>query len=200
MENAFKVGDIVVRNHELARDDGAEMFYTSDPCVVTKVMGNLLCVDGKPEPWASKYFTITGHVGTQSTTLPKEHPAKLSDHQRNILQAMLDGKTIEVYYRGKWVEDDRVLRNMVNRCEHRIKPETVTINGVEVPAPITELPNGLTKFWVPSILHTDGVVCLNPIYVGPRYVNMCIERGLAHLTEENAKKHSDALIKPTTKE
>jgi len=75
----------------------------------------------------------------------------------------------------------------------RVKPRTIKIGDMEVPAPITEAPEEGTAIFI-SVLSAEN------LYVELTWTNVSLHgksvlsRGIAHLTASDAFQHSKALI------
>lgn len=80
---------------------------------------------------------------------------------------------------------------------YRRKPRTILINGIEVPEPVKQDLEPGRLFFLVNILDHEKIYSTswnsNPIY------DMWLKRGLIHLTEENARKHVEALLSFTKK-
>lgn len=76
------------------------------------------------------------------------------------------------------------------------KPRTITINGIDVPAPEFVAPAEGTQCWVP---HLFSKVIQYP-WSGDEADRLELARGLVHLTEAAALKHAEALLSFTNKE
>jgi len=75
---------------------------------------------------------------------------------------------------------------------YRRKPRTILINGIEVPEPVRkELVDG-TTYWRVSLTNPD--ITMPEKWSSCIYDTRHLERGLIHLTEENARKHAEALL------
>jgi hypothetical protein len=124
-------------------------------------------------------------------------------NDRDVLQALLDGETIQRTRRNgaevlEWFLDSNGYIVYPSTAEVvpyyirgiRIKPKTININGYEVPEPLREEPKHGTLVW------------------GATWSNMCtlytneyrdfLSNGFLHLTEEAATTHRMALASFTT--
>lgn len=77
------------------------------------------------------------------------------------------------------------------------KFSTITINGIDVPAPEVVPPAVGTLYWRPYLFNEWKVTCGR--WYNDEQDNLALARGLVHLTEEAAIKHSEALLSFTTK-
>ena len=77
----------------------------------------------------------------------------------------------------------------------RLKPKTILINGNECPAPILwdSLPDG-TEFWIADPTRHDGEYTRYLVWDGQSCDVQHLERGLVHLSKENAVAHAKAII------
>lgn len=126
-----------------------------------------------------------------------------------ILRAIADGKTIQVRVAGGgWANEGSgyVLRSLTDRLfnpdDFRIKPETITINGREVPKPESKAPaEGTTYFVVYLIGTSDDYLVLECDWRTAGIPNQAVlRRGLIHLTREAAQAHAEALLSFTPQE
>ena len=85
----------------------------------------------------------------------------------------------------------------VDWLKYRRKPRTIMINGIEVPEPVREKLNDGQRHWIVDITQ-DELVQLQH-WVDDHLDARFLERGLIHLTEENARKHAEALLSFTRK-
>lgn len=68
----------------------------------------------------------------------------------------------------------------------------VTINGVDVDKPETELPENNQKYYMPSLFTNIGYT--TSIWFGSNSDLNYLNQGLVHLNPESAKKHAEALL------
>lgn len=78
--------------------------------------------------------------------------------------------------------------------ELRIKPRTITVNGIEVPEPVRELKAG-TPVWYVDGASIEGY--WEARFRGTDVEMILLDRGLVHMTEEAAVRHFEALIAPS---
>lgn len=79
--------------------------------------------------------------------------------------------------------------------EYRRKPQTITVNGIEVPEPIREEPKVGEKYFLVS-LATFTLVIPNS-WANDAYEIQWFNKGLLHFTEEAAITHAKALLAPS---
>lgn len=66
---------------------------------------------------------------------------------------------------------------------YRRKPQTVTINGFEVPAPLKVAPDG-GRYYIEYV--DEDCFYSHSIWSGHTYDRKCLKRGIAHATKEGA--------------
>lgn len=124
----------------------------------------------------------------------------MNEYEKEILQAVVDGKRIQGLDRNsEWSEVDDycalqiLCSNRDRGCiiELRVKPETMLVNGVEVPAAETEAPSYGTKFWFPTYWKESGF--WHSYWMPQGNQALALKRGFVHLSEENCIAHAKAL-------
>ncbi|MEM8238635.1 hypothetical protein Q4R49_13065 [Morganella morganii subsp. sibonii] len=80
-------------------------------------------------------------------------------------------------------------------CKYRLKPRYIDINGYQVPEPVREPLKIGQVYWLVRIY---GAVDSFE-WEGERVCSAWLERGLIHLTKEDAEAHSAALLSFTQK-
>ena len=97
------------------------------------------------------------------------------------------GRITTVVVMGQFFEGDD------SAYAFRVKPETITVNGHEVPAPLAlRLPPG-QDHWLATITRADATVML----VNPgtdSFFDCWLQRGLLHSTKGAAEIHAAALL------
>ena len=82
--------------------------------------------------------------------------------------------------------------------QYRRKPRTITINGYEVPEPVTEPPKKEGQsYWVIHPFAKEGF--RQNFWYGAHSDLAALRHGLVHLTEEAARVHAEALLSFTKK-
>lgn len=76
--------------------------------------------------------------------------------------------------------------------EFRLKPRTITVNGREIVEPERKALEDDQAYWVPSIAREELQSQAN--WAGDAFDLRCLERGLVHLTKENAIAHAKAML------
>lgn len=121
---------------------------------------------------------------------------KLTENQREILQALLDGKDIEVMSStGDFYEIDTVSQFFTSSYfghALRVKPRTIVVNGVEVPEPIKVKPACGTMFYTAA--PNPG---LSFKWFDDGCDNEYFNAGICHSTPVAAALHWEAMIKPS---
>lgn len=74
----------------------------------------------------------------------------------------------------------------------RIKPKTITVNGVDVPVPMREKPQYGDQYYIADI--TAGSLYFQLSWEDDPADDIWIKRGLVHTTKEAAIAHSKAMI------
>lgn len=77
--------------------------------------------------------------------------------------------------------------------EYRLKPRTITVNGIEVPAPERVAPIFGTPYYTPSTITCELTQC---VWDRSALDQIRMDAGLIHLTKEAAQAHLDAMLKP----
>jgi hypothetical protein len=153
-------------------------------------------------------FSLNGHYNvacTKEYTITKLENNVSDLTARDLLQALLDGKTL-IHRKSTNTRQLFLLKdNSLSRdgatfdlslpTLWEIKPDKITINGFDVPAPESIAPERPTPFYIPSLFEHRGY---------DRYVwydnakdHELLRDGLVHLCEENAIAHKNALISIT---
>lgn len=80
--------------------------------------------------------------------------------------------------------------------EFRVKPETITINGIEVPAPMRVAPPKGETYWFVCFSSGGGPYghTTPTRWAGDRYELDRLKQARCHLTQEGAQQHARALI------
>lgn len=103
----------------------------------------------------------------------------------NILRALADGKKIQGRLNSSvaWIDVDLLNLAQEPECQFRIAPETITVNGVEVPKPMQ--PPYDNNNWIVNIEYGTA-------YTGQR----TSYKLLTFLNQADARTVFDALCKP----
>ena len=119
-----------------------------------------------------------------------------------VLRWIADGKKVEGRTAGtmnEWCDvtdwNDTALSATVRGewdYEFRLKPRTITVNGREIVEPERKALEDDQAYWVPSIAREELQSQAN--WAGDAFDLRCLERGLVHLTKENAIAHAKAML------
>lgn len=114
----------------------------------------------------------------------------------DLLRAIADGRQMQIKRPSEWRDCDAstALAGLASVAPHhiRIKPDTVIVNGVECPAPMTEAPEG--SYWIPII---DSDSASDEFWWRADHSDLLwLERGLCFATEADAQAVAEAMLKP----
>ncbi len=114
--------------------------------------------------------------------------------QAKILRAIADGKQMRMRVGSITVNvtGDEALKYMLEGQDISIKPETININGHEVPAPVRE-PLELGKMYL-FVHFWDDAVVSEVTWSDDRVDRHRLKLGLVHATKEAAIAHAEALL------
>lgn len=117
---------------------------------------------------------------------------------KEALIALANGDEVQIWNGNIWwdVEGDYQIDVFLKtERKFRLKPLTLLINGKECPAPILwdSLPNG-TKFWIADPSRHDGEFCRYLVWDGQDCDVQHLQRGLVHLSKQDAVEHAKAII------
>lgn len=119
---------------------------------------------------------------------------KLTEHQRELLQAVLDDKELINTKTGELLSFRNLAFYFASTEENKIsiKPKTVMVNGIEVPEPITSALNNGDRYFKAG---------RSEVYEwrNDRLDILWLNQGILHLTKEAADLHWEAMIAPTKK-
>lgn len=123
----------------------------------------------------------------------------MSEHvHAELLRAIADGREIEFLDNyGCWSKacHSNVLGALATRPatgapKFRVKPSTITVNGIEVPEPLRVVPGVGATYWFVSAFR--GAVKMR--YTVDEGDHHALKSGLCHATEEAARAHFEAII------
>jgi hypothetical protein len=151
------------------------------------------------------YQELTQLQFKQSINKKADKPmTKELKNDRDVLQALLDGETIQHIEKDiigcEWyMKDDNIVRTTPSFTLHprpstfiRIKPKTININGYEVPEPLREEPEEGMVVYCASWAEPG-----KSSYYSSNFRDF-LDEGLLHLTSEAAILHRRALTSFTT--
>ena len=123
-------------------------------------------------------------------------------HAELIMQYALDAKTNEKPWElweykdhvdGNWQDFNKLNPpNWFDDIEYRRKPKTISINGFDVPEPVSTPPNEQKRYFVPSVTEDDCY--LEHYWDDDSFDRNYLIRGVIHLTKEAAIQHAKALL------
>lgn len=111
----------------------------------------------------------------------------------DLLIAIANGEQFQIDKGDGWfdIHPEIALIKLANGFPSlRIKPKTININGIEVPAPVTEPLEIGQEYWTWS---HDKVLQMR--WNGDRADHRWLKRRAIHLTEEAAQAHLEAIVK-----
>lgn len=128
----------------------------------------------------------------------KEIRMSTPHHYSEILHGIADGKQILLHDGSTWFEitPQSALSIVFNRTHVvenlKVKPETMLVNGVEVPAPEKNPLKDHENYWFP---HLYECKVYSQVWLRDFHSHRHLENGLVHRTREAAQIHLDALLK-----
>lgn len=135
------------------------------------------------------------------------HPYYTPHPYAEILRAIAEGKLIQFYSRAKsWsdVTHGSALKIIADYVEYseiqfRIKPETILINGIEVPKPCSSPPAPETIYYIPYFEAEQIDYRFTSLsWDNDSYDLHMLKLGFVHLTKEAAIKHAEAVLSFTS--
>lgn len=115
----------------------------------------------------------------------------------DLLRAIADGRQMQIKRPSEWRDCDAstALAGLASVAPHhiRIKPDTVTINGIECPAPMVDAPEKRTICWAPTI---DRMEQAGWVWHGTVDETLWLESGLCFVTKADAKAVAEAMLAP----
>jgi len=121
---------------------------------------------------------------------------QLTENQREILQALLDGRDIEATDVNNKFYDVTTFEGFISNTAYfrkiRIKPRTILVNGVEVPEPMKVKPEEGTLYYIATPYPESPVT-----WVYDKFDEDYFNAGICHSTPEAAALHWEAMIKPS---
>lgn len=137
---------------------------------------------------------------------PEEPTTYAITDYAEVLRAIADGRAVQMptYSRESWAEISpaNVLPLIANRKtspdQFRIKPDTITINGREVPAPIKVALKDGQDYWYAGLGGAEDWD--KDTWISHEVDDARLSRGLIHLSEEAARQHAEALLSFTRSE
>lgn len=118
---------------------------------------------------------------------------------QEVLQALERNESVEVKLikSSQWElldKHSRTISLLVNSgASFRLVPEMITIGNISFPKPVTEKLPWQTVYYYPSLEREE--LCNADMWGNSGFDHTLLQRGLIHLTEEDAVEHAKALIK-----
>lgn len=81
-------------------------------------------------------------------------------------------------------------------CGYRRKPQTILVNGIEVPEPVRKPLKESESYWLAVPTNRNRAVLTT--WLGDADDAIFLHNGLVHLTKEAAVLHAEAMLKPST--
>ena len=116
---------------------------------------------------------------------------------KDVIIAWANGETIQFWSGDRYGWLDVLEPNFNSDTKFRVKPKTISINGIEVPAPEQQALDTGTIYYMPSLLNSTLFGCCSWDNDGED--KRTLSRGLVHLTKEAAEQHAKALLSFTSK-
>jgi hypothetical protein len=120
-----------------------------------------------------------------------KHAALMAEYAKDAMETETPWERWELNHRARW-EQCQTSPSWCSDREYRRKPKTVTLNGIELPAPYRgEMKDGQTYY-------TSGNPSYKMFWDRAPLDKMCMEYGQLHLTQEAAQQWQDAIKKITS--
>lgn len=120
----------------------------------------------------------------------REHSREWGAERIDLIKAFVDGK--EIYC------DSHILNLIAFDLDisyYKIKPKTITVNGFEIPEPVREELILGQYYFIPSPTNFEEEDLFEDYYWdSDRNDKSFLERGVIHLTKENAIAHAKAML------
>ena len=117
---------------------------------------------------------------------------------KDLIIAWANGETIQCWNNELQAWRDLCQPSFNSDVKFRVKPKTISINGIEVPAPVTDKLELHQSYFTPSLMDFSFY---NPsVWSNSELDNDNLRRGIVHLSEKAAIQHSKALLSFTVKE
>lgn len=114
-----------------------------------------------------------------------------------LLQALQDGRKLEGRGRRGRPAGSKslpaVLRGFANGTQYRLAPETITVNGFEVPAPLQVAPEAGAWVWAPNPLLLGWVDKVIWTTTSEPFLRARLDRGLIYAAQAGAVARSKAM-------
>lgn len=116
---------------------------------------------------------------------------------KDLIIAWANGETIQCWNNELQAWEDLYHLNFNSDVKFRVKPKTISINGIEVPAPERQELSEGTRYYIPQLMSAE-------LYNWDTWRDKpmdkrALSRGTVHLTKESAVQHAKALLSFTSK-
>lgn len=189
-------------------NSGAINSKFSGACVGSSRLFDLIAdaPEEPPERPVGGYVGYADHCPPTTLPLPNytEQPTYAITDYADVLRGIAEGKEVEWRSEHTWkaASAPEALEWIADRLyrpdELRIKPDTITINGREVPAPVSEALKRRQPYWLATPLVASGATEYHWDDTTAEF--RWLKHGLIHLTEEAARAHAEALLSFTRRE
>ena len=94
---------------------------------------------------------------------------------------------------NEWTDEIQMPKWETSGVEYRVKPRTITINGIEVPEPCRVKPEMGQRYFIATGAYSCGEgIILFETWRDNHYDNFWLNNGRIHLKEEDARAHVEA--------
>ena len=107
-----------------------------------------------------------------------------------VVQAAADGYGTQSLCAGVWFDTNGDVKLLTSHIKYRIKPRTITVNGFEVPEPVTDKWWEMSGGYISDVTRCDFFVfttCAQGREIAGK-------RGILHTTKEAAIAHAKAML------
>lgn len=125
--------------------------------------------------------------------------ALIAHEYAQVLRWIADGETVQFNpSQGGWEDQpwqmtlEEVVSGEYSPKRYRVKPRTIFVNGVEVPAPESVAPSHLAEYFTAS--PTNEHLTSGSSWYGTQLEFKWLERGLVYLNKEDAIARSKAML------
>lgn len=139
--------------------------------------------------------TLKEVVRDQIVTTYTENTETNMDEIKDVKLAWAKGETVQYRFKGDddWSDWLPKASIHIGRGEEwRVKPKTITIGTMEVPAPATMPLKYGTPYWIPLLFRRE--LYTKTLWTDNKWDELAIKHGMIHLSKENAIAHAKALI------
>ena len=116
---------------------------------------------------------------------------------KDVIIAWANGENIQCWNNELQAWRDLCQPSFNSDVKFRVKPKTISINGIEVPAPEQQELSEGTRYYVPCLEAGDWINWYE--WSGALIDKRVLGLGIIHLTREAAEQHAKALLSFTSK-